>query len=192
MLLPYVIAHWFWYPVLNSCKWSCYSFCLWAGSPAGSARVGKRDAVQLWTRFRATWLPCKVHSNSPETYGVCSPSLDSPLKSSRTNTQDATSLLKAPTRTGEAQAATAKWSELRQWEWARPPCPVDIVALFPQLTAIALSDLVSPFGEKNALVLTQHFSCADSKYFAKVEQHPFIRLSKWGIDRPKQLLEVPS
>lgn len=97
--------------------------------------MGKRDALKQG--FRQPGCPVKATATALRLKycGVCSPSLASPLKSSTTNSQDATSLFKTSTNAGEAKAATAKWSQLQLGGWARLRCLVDIVALFPQLAA---------------------------------------------------------
>lgn len=106
MVLPYVIEHWFWYQVLNSCKLLLPLGCI-------SLRLSQSGEERCGTALKAIlsnfYLPCTDHSNTAETYAlwcVPCPSLVSLLKSYTTSIQDATSLLKTSPNTGEARAAT--------------------------------------------------------------------------------------
>lgn len=99
-------------------------------SQSGKERCSEQGFRQPGCPVKATTTALRL-----KYCGVCSLPLASSLKSSTTNTQDATSLFKTSTSAEEAKAATAKWSQLQLGGWARPRCLVDIVALFPQLAA---------------------------------------------------------
>lgn len=178
MLLPYVITLCFWYQVLSPCKWICCYFCPWAGSHTGSARARqhffehslKRSGCPV--KSTATVMCALLHSPFPQVLQNKHPRCKLPFKGIcySWRSWDCHSQMVTVKKGKTALPCSHRVFSCRLCDFVSPKA--DCV----------LSELIFPFSENDAWVLTWNFSCTESKYFTKVEQHHFIRLRKWVME----------